>query len=198
MLLGVHINNNLSWENHINSVLAKVNRNVALLRRIKSYLTVDVRKMFFNTNIIPHLDYCTIIWGNSPHINKLLKAQKRAARVNLDVRDFQTPSSEIFKSLNWMSLRDRVTYRNTCVMYKSLNGLAHVYMSEMFKHVHESHSRDTRTSAHSDLSLPSGKHKDIFINSFAYSGAKIWNDIPTNIRNSVSRKFQRCLLKKIF
>ncbi len=32
----------------------------------------------------------------------------------------------------------------------------------MFKYVHESHSRDTRTSAPSNLSLPSGKHKDLF------------------------------------
>ncbi len=56
----------------------------------------------------------------------------------------------------------------------------------MFKYVHESHSRDTRTSARNDLSLPSGKHKDIYINSFAYSDAKIWNNISTNIRKSVS------------
>ncbi len=55
-LLGVHINNNFSWENHINSVLSKVNRNIALHGRIKSYLTLDVRKMFFNSNILPHLD----------------------------------------------------------------------------------------------------------------------------------------------
>ncbi len=88
-------------------------------------------------SLIPHLDYCTIIWGNSPHINKLLKAKKRAARAILDVRDFQTPCSEMFKSLNWMPLRDRVTYRKACMMCKSLNGLAPVYMSEMFKYVHE-------------------------------------------------------------
>ncbi len=30
-LLGVHINNNLSWENHINSIFSKENRNIALL-----------------------------------------------------------------------------------------------------------------------------------------------------------------------
>ncbi len=49
---------------------------LALLKRIKSYVTVDVRKMFFNANILPHLDYCTIIWGNSPHINKLPKKEQ--------------------------------------------------------------------------------------------------------------------------
>ncbi len=71
-------------------------------------------------------------------------------------------------------------------MYKSINGVAPVYMSEMFIYVHEIHSRDTRTAAHSDISLPSEKHKDIYIKSFVYSDAKIWNDIPTDIRNSVS------------
>ncbi len=145
------------------------------------------------------LDYCTIIWGNSPHINKLLKAKKRAARVILDVRDFQTPSSKMFKSLNLMPLKDRVTYRKACMMYKSLNGLAPVYMSEMFKYVDERYSRDTRTSARSNLSLPSGKHKDICINSFVYSGAKIWNDMPTNITNSMSlESFNSAYLRKYF
>ncbi len=105
----------------------------------------------------------------------------------------------MFKSLNWMPLRDRATYRKACMLYTSLNGLAPVYMSEMFKYVHESHSRDTRTSAHSYLSLPSGKHKDIYINSFAYSGGKIRNGIPTNIRNSVSlESFKGVYLRKYF
>ncbi len=105
----------------------------------------------------------------------------------------------MFKSLNWVPLRDRVTYRKVCMMYKSLNGLPPVYMSEMFKCVHESHSRDTRTSARSNRSQPSGKHKDIYINSFAYSGAKIWNDTPTNIRNSGSlESFKGDYLRKYF
>ncbi len=82
----------------------------------------------------------------------------------MDVRDFQTPSSEMFKSLKWMSLKT-VTYRKASMIYKSLNGLAPVYKSEMFSYVHESHSRDTRTAACSDLSLRKWKHKDIYINS---------------------------------
>ncbi len=34
-------------------------------------------------------------------------------------RFIQTPSSEMFKSLNWMPLRDRVTYRKACDVQKS-------------------------------------------------------------------------------
>ncbi len=97
-LLGTMINNNISWEKHVHSVLAKVNRKLGLLRRIKRYLNFESRKLFFNANILPHLDYCSTIWGHSTHVNKLFKAQKRAARIILDVRDYQTPSRDMFKT----------------------------------------------------------------------------------------------------
>ncbi len=77
--------------------------------------------MFFNANILPHLDYCTIIWRNSPHINKLLKASRRAACIILGVRGFQIPSSAI--------KRQSDIQKNLYMIYKSLNGLAPVYMS---------------------------------------------------------------------
>ena len=198
-LLGVMINNNLSWENHINSILSKVNRNIALLRRIKRYLTLDVRKMFFNANVLPHLDYCSIIWGNSPHMNKLYKAQKRAARVILDVKDYTTRSCDMFKALNWMPLQDRVTYRKACMVYKSLNGLAPKYMTDMFQYVHETHQRDTRTASQNKLSLPDGKHKDVYTKSFGYDSATIWNNIPSEIRNSNSlQSFKSSYLSNYF
>ncbi len=154
--------------------------------------------MFINANILPHLDYCTILGKFTSH-QQVVKSQKKSSPGNSGCKNFQIPSSEMFKSLNWMPLRDRVTYRKACIMYKRLNGLAPVYMSEMMKYVHESHSRDTTTSARSNLSVPSGKHKDIYINSFAYSGAKIWNDIPTNIKNSISLESFKCAyLRKYF
>ncbi len=140
-----HNNDNTFWP----VLQREVNRELCPIVALQDYIKIRPRmsgiffivgsgQAVFNANILPHLDYCTFIWGNSPHINKLLKAPKRAAWVILDVRDFQTPSSEMFKSLNWMPLRDRVTYRKTCMMYKSLNGLAPVYMSEMFN-IHENH-----------------------------------------------------------
>ncbi len=49
-------------------------------------------------------------------------------------------------------------------MYKHRNGLASVYMSDIFS-----------------LSL-SGKYKNGYTHSLVYDGAKICNDIPINIR----------------
>jgi hypothetical protein len=97
-LLGVHVNNNLSWETQVKQTVKKCNSLLYLLLRIRCFLNIDVRKLFFNCYILPHLDYCCSIWGNcSQHLlQEIIKFQKRAARVILD-KDFDTPSEELFR-----------------------------------------------------------------------------------------------------
>ncbi len=62
-LLGVTIAHNLSWEKHITTIVSTIIRKLALLRKIKWYMLFSSRKLFFNTHILPHIDYCAIIWG---------------------------------------------------------------------------------------------------------------------------------------
>ncbi len=84
-IVGVIDNQNVLWENHINKKTNKtVNRLLSLLWRIKKYLPLATRKLYFDSYILPHLDYCSAIWGASPHIQKLVIFQKRAARFILD------------------------------------------------------------------------------------------------------------------
>ncbi len=75
-LLGVKINHNLFLEEHINSIVRKVNRKLALLRGIKGCLPLETRKMFLGAHILPHMDYCSTVWGDLPHIHSLQLAQK--------------------------------------------------------------------------------------------------------------------------
>ncbi len=75
-LFGVKINHNLSWEEHINSIVRKVNSKLALLRGIRGCLPLETRKMFSGAHILPHMDYCSTVWGDSPHVHSLQLAQK--------------------------------------------------------------------------------------------------------------------------
>ncbi len=65
-LLGVIIDHNLSLEKHITTIVSTINIKSALLRRIKQYMPVSTRKLFFNTHILSHIDYCAIIWAVHP------------------------------------------------------------------------------------------------------------------------------------
>ncbi len=68
-ILGITI---ISWAEHLKKTTATVNSKVALLRKIESFLPLSTRKLFCNTHILPHMDYCSIIWGSSPHVHSLL------------------------------------------------------------------------------------------------------------------------------
>ena len=59
------------------------------------------------------MDYCSIVWGSSPHIKKIVLTQKRAARVILDIRDNCYPSKDMFLALKWMPIVDRIDYRKS-------------------------------------------------------------------------------------
>jgi len=78
-LLGVLVDNNLSWTDHIKHISKKVNSSLWLLSRIRHFLPERHRKLFYNSYIQPYLDYCNTVWGNSndKNIAKLEHLQKK-------------------------------------------------------------------------------------------------------------------------
>ena len=64
------------------------------------------------------------------------------------------------------------------MMFESLNGLAPVYLHDLFSERHTDY--DLRDSFRK-LNLPK-PHTDYLKHSFGYSGALLWNSLPENIR----------------
>ena len=62
-VLGIIIDNNLTWSQHVDKVCKKITTNLLLLSRIKDYLTTSQRIQFYKTYIQPHIDYCNTVWG---------------------------------------------------------------------------------------------------------------------------------------
>jgi exonuclease III len=185
-LLGVIIDCALSFDGHIDKVLKKCNSLLYLLSRIKIFLNVQMRKLFFNAYILPHIDYCCIIWGNctSTQEQRLIRFQKRAARLILD-QDVNAPSSILFKELNWMTFPERVSFQKAVLMFKLFNGTAPDYLLNKFPLVSHIHERNLRSTSHSQLYSPK-PNTEVFRRSFSYSGSLIWNNLPTYVRNANS------------
>ncbi len=127
-ILVITINQTLSCAEHLKKTTATVNSKVPRLRKIKSFLPLSTQKLFCNTHILPNMDYCSIIWGSSPHVHSLLLAQKRAAHIS-DIKDAIYPSREMFSKLKWMPITDRIKYRKAIMVFKSINNLEPRYMS---------------------------------------------------------------------
>ena len=75
-LLGIYIDNTLSWTHQVSYIRNRVNSKIALLKRLSYYITHDMKVMFYNAYIQSTFDYCCPIWGSSKKRKLLLKSLK--------------------------------------------------------------------------------------------------------------------------
>ena len=185
-LLGVTIDNTLNWSAQVEATIKKCNSQLFLLGRIKNFIDIPTRKLFFNAYILPHLDYCSTIWGNCSNelLDRVIKLQKRAARLILN-KDLSSPSAELFQQLGWLRFDERVIYRKCTLMYKALHNLAPTYLSNKFTYTHNIHSFDLRSATNQTLYVPK-PNLEIYRRSLSYSGPKLWNALPESVRNAPS------------
>ena len=194
-ILGVNFDSHLTWEEHINQIHGKVIKLLYLLKQIKPYLPLEARKLFYNAYILPHFDFCAVIWGNCSEtlFNDLYKLQKKAARLILNA-DFTQRSKDLFSKLGWMPLADRIRYHQAIQMYKCLNKQCPQNLQESFSKTADVHNYTTRSVSNHSLYVPKTHAK-----SFLSIGTKTWNNIPLPIRNSTNlATFRRLYLNHYF
>ena len=167
-ILGVHFDNVMSWDKHIKAIRNKITQNLYLLQQIKSFLPVNARKLFVNSYILPHIDYCSVVWGNCSKTfeNSLEKLLTKSARLILDeVLDRQntTPSHVLYTYLSWMSIPERINYHRAVQVYKCLNGMCDQGMNEMFRLNRQVHKFKTRAAGNHNIHV-SHSHCKSFLN----------------------------------
>ncbi len=138
--LGVILDSNLSFENHISNVTKTAFfhlRNIAKLRNMLS-----VSDAFMSSR----LDYCNALLGGCPasSINKLQIVQNAAARVLTRSRKYDhiTP---ILQSLHWLPIKFCISYKILLIVYKALNDLAPAYRTNLLSRYNPTRSLRNKT-----------------------------------------------------
>ena len=132
-LLGVHIDPHLNFNKHVDYVCRSITTKISLLKRIKRFLPLSYKKLYYNAYILPCIDYCLTIWGNTAKSNleRIHKLQKYAAPIIMDAPP-DSPSLPLFRELGWLNVFERVEFNKAILCYKIVNGMCPDYLSEMF------------------------------------------------------------------
>lgn len=194
-VLGVFVDHNLSWSEHVKYLSKKINSRIWLLSRIKNFLSLSHRVQFYKSYIQPHIDFCNIIWGNTSEGNKnrIFRLQKRACRVILDYN--VECISEAMHTLGIMSIYDRIFFRKAKLMFKVYNRIAPAYIAENFEVRQVNENVPVLRSSTSGCFVPPKPKKDLFKKSLRYSGCLVWNSLPDSIKQSQSTDsfHKRCI-----
>ena len=95
--LGIIIDYKLSWKSHISKVTEKIHESIGILCKVRHTLNKLMRIKLNKTFVVPHLNYCNIVWVSTTvsNLKKLEATQRKAIKFPLGVpRD--TPTKNLF------------------------------------------------------------------------------------------------------
>ena len=68
-LLGLFIDEALSWNTYIDHICSVISSRISLLKQLSSYVPTNIQKMFYQSYILPMIDYGSISWGSTSNSN---------------------------------------------------------------------------------------------------------------------------------
>ena len=121
--LGIKIDENLNWKQHIHDMAIKLNRANSLLFIIRNYVNKHILRTIYFSIFDSHISYANLIWGQNLHaVSRIVILQKKALRImNFQSRD--SHSSLLFKSNRILKLEDKILIDNILFISKSFSNL---------------------------------------------------------------------------
>ena len=102
----------------------------------------------------------------------------------------------VLKSLHWLPVKQRITYKLLLYVYKALNGLAPMYISNCLKlYVPKRNLRSSSDRLRLDYPITRNKAGD---RTFTVYASKLWNNLPMTLRNCNSVNAFKKALKTHF
>ena len=110
--LGVQLDHELKWDNHLNSLIKSYTKKLSLLTWLRSMYFLPLKTDFYFKVILPSITYGIGVWGScsKTHFTELEKIHVRAAKINFKL-DWSTPSAEVLSRVKWPSLENIYTTR---------------------------------------------------------------------------------------
>ncbi len=192
--LGVEIDKDLTWKSHIEKVHQQCMGKLAVIRRAGSYLPCHIRKLLYQAFILPHLDYCSVVWNSCGQglSDRVERIQNYALRMILRKPPL-TSSKLLQQTLGWTTLRARRHHAMLCQVHRCCTNQAPPYLCSKFSV--NSNISAVRTRGSDKLHLPQPR-TSFFHSSFEFQGAIWYNKLPKDIRDLTrSTLFKSALLK---
>lgn len=179
--LGIYIDENLKWNSHIAYVVKTISRNLGIMGRAKHYLSARELILLYNGLILPHLNYCAVIWGRTypSNLKKVSVLQKRAMRI-IDKKPYLYPTNDLFIKYKILKFPDMVREQNMMILLAHLNHTLPKPISDMFKHQEASNTRQ-----HKHFVIPNAT-TNYRLFSLACSAPRIWRDVIGPVYKSLN------------
>ncbi len=154
---------------------------LCLLAKVKPFLNCTDLEKATHAFISSRLDYCNGLYVgvSQSSLNHLQLVQNAAARLltNTRKREHITP---ILYLLHWLPVSFRVDFKMILFVFKALNGIAPLYVTEML--AFRQPNRVLRSTNQLLLEVLRSRYKHWGDQAFSVAGPRLWNKVPPDMR----------------
>ena len=168
--LGVRLDSDLTFSNHIKHVVTKISKHTGILYKIRECLPLKACIDYYYAFVYPHLTYCVVIWGGTglTHLQPLIVQHKRVIRT-ICYKGRREHSTPLFYRLKLLKFADIYKYHMLIYMHKAMR-------EDIFSPVHDFNTRNRY------LAVPEFQRLTTCQRAVSYAGPKIWNSIPLYLK----------------
>ena len=179
-LLGITIDNAVNFHEHVSGLVRKVSNQLQVLKRHKRLIPTGAKKRLYESFILSHLNYCSVIWLHcgKKNVDKLEKINERCLRFVFN--DLHSTYNELLDYINQPCLQDRRIHDMLTLTYRALNGNTPVYIKNLLN------VKDTTYNLRGQhlLNVPRVTTTTYGLHSFRYFASKLWNSLPNSLRTA--------------
>ena len=180
--LGIMISNNCLPATQCALAAKKANQVLGQVNRSFSCKTKEIMLQIYKVFVRPHLEYAVTAW--SPWHKKdaeiIEKIQRRATR---RISDIHGPYPQRLQQLGLTTLEERRERGDAIEVFKYVRGFLDVEKETLFKTNIADYPRTRHQHTFMPLTVPRA-NLDLRKNFFTVRGAKLWNSLPSALRES--------------
>ena len=183
-LLGITLDDKLTFCKHIKTMCSKANNKVSAFRRIRKFVSLEKAKILYNAFVSSTFNYCPLIWMFcSKTLNNLInKTHKRALKVLYQKSN--TTLTELVTLDNSETIHVKNLHSLLIEVFKSLNSLNPTFINNLFTRK----SLNTSLRRQNTLILPTIKANSKGTATTLYRCISLWNSLNPNITNEKTVK----------
>ena len=179
--LGVLITSDLTWNEHVSSIITKVNGSLSSLYRNAFTFPLRIKISLIHHLIFPLFDYVSLVYDSATKYleYKLLKLQNRCVRFVFNIRKYEhiTPYR---RKLLWLTPGSRRKYLLGIQTFKVLAHKRPIYLFDELAKWFSMHMRELRKSSTFTFDIPLVTCKT-YSESYCISAMTFWNSLPNDI-----------------
>ena len=169
----------------------KVAKGSWALNQLKHFVDEQTLRSVYHCLIYSHLQYCISSWrtASKSTLAPLFILQKRSIKL-LTGSGYREHTNPLFYLAKCLKLKDIYSLETTKLMYKIHNNVLSFANSDKFNLIKNCYTHKTRLSHKNNFFLPRTRTR-LGQKSLSFAGIKIWNEIPSSIKEVSFYRFKK-------